>query len=108
MRKTLLKTLGISAAAAAFAMLGYAAQAQAQATNKEVPKAAAKVAPKKKAPPACKTLKAEAACEARADCRWVSASIDPKTKKQKKAAYCQSKPKAPAKKAPAKKAEPKK
>jgi hypothetical protein len=97
-RKTLLKTLGISAAAVALALFGYAAQAQAP--KKEEPKAAAKKPAK---PPACNTLKAQAACEGREDCRWVAASIDEKTKKQKKAAYCQAKPKAPAKKEPAKK-----
>ena len=96
--KTLLKTLGISAATVALALFGYAAQAQAP--KKEEPKAAAKKPAK---PPACKTLKTQAACEARDDCRWISASIDEKTKKQKKAAYCQAKPKAPAKKEPAKK-----
>jgi len=37
-------------------------------------------------PPKCNSLKTQATCEARDDCRWVSASIDEKTKKQKKAA----------------------
>lgn len=90
--KTLLKTFGISAATVALALFGYAAQAQAP-----------KKEPPKKPPPKCNTLKTQAACEARDDCRWISASIDEKTKKQKKAAYCQAKPKAPAKKEPAKK-----
>lgn len=91
-RKTLLKTLGISAATAALAFFAYGASAQDK-----------KKEPAKKPPPACKTIKVQAACEAREDCRWVAASIDEKTKKQKKAAYCQAKPKAPAKKEPAKK-----
>ena len=109
MRKTLLKTLGISAAAMALAVFGYAAQVNAQAGKKEEPKAAAKKAePAKKAPPACNTLKTQATCEARENCAWTAASIDPKTKKQKKAAYCHTKPKAPAAKEPAKKADPKK
>ena len=63
--------------------------------------------PKKKAepkPPACNTLKDETGCGAREDCTWVAASIDTKTQKEKRKAYCRSKPKA---KAPAKKAEPK-
>ena len=102
-RKTLLKTFGISAATLALALFGYAAQAQAP--KKEEPKAAAK---KPAPPPKCTTLKTQAPCEAREDCAWTSASIDEKTKKQKKAAYCHAKPKAPAKKEPAKKAEPKK
>jgi hypothetical protein len=96
-QKTLVKTLGISAATVALAVFGYTAQAQAP--KKEEPKAAAKKAP---TPPKCNLLKTQAPCEAREDCRWQSASIDEKTKKQKKAAYCQSKPKA------AKKTEPKK
>jgi hypothetical protein len=83
--KTLLKTFGIATATAALALFAYGASAQDK-----------KKEPAKKPPPACKTLKTQAACEAREDCRWVSASIDEKTKKQKKAAYCQAKPKAPA------------
>ena len=106
-RNTLLKTLGISAATAALAVFGYTAQLQAQATP--TPKAEPKAAAKKPAPPPkCTTLKTQAPCEAREDCAWTQASIDPKTKKQKKAAYCHTKPKAPAAKEPAKKAEPKK
>ena len=106
MRNTLLKTFGLSAATAAVAVFGYTAQVQAQATP---PKAEPKAAMKKPAaPPKCTTLKTQAPCEAREDCAWTQASIDPKTKKQKKAAYCHAKPKPPAKKEPAKKAEPKK
>ena len=49
----------------------------------------------KKTPPlpACTTIKDEAGCTAREDCRWVKASIDPVTKKEKRRAYCRSKPK---------------
>ena len=89
MHKTLLKTLGISAATVAVALFGYAAQAQA-------PKA-----PAAKKPPACTTLKDEAACKARDDCTWVSEVVDAKTKKVKTKAACKAKP-------PAKKAGPKK
>jgi hypothetical protein len=95
LNKTLLKTLGIPAAAAALALFGYAAQAQA-------PKAetapATKAAPKKPAaPPKCNTLKTQAPCEARADCTWVAESKDAKGKVKAKA-YCRAKPTTPAKK----------
>ena len=93
--KTLIKTLGLSVATAALALFAYGASAQAPAKKEP---AAAK-------PAACNSLKDEAACKARTDCEWVSASIDPKTKKEKKKAYCKSKPKP---KEPPKKAEPKK
>ncbi len=98
--KTLLKSLGISAAVVALGLFGYAAQAQAP---KKEP--APKAAPAKKPPPPpkCNSLKDQTACEAREDCQWVAASIDAKTKKQKKAAYCRAKPKPPVKKEPAKK-----
>ena len=69
-RNLLLKSFGISAAAAALAVFGYAAQVQAQAAKKEEPKAAAKKEPAKKPPPACTTLKTEAACKGRDDCVW--------------------------------------
>lgn len=46
---------------------------------------------------ACKSIKAEAACEARTDCTWVAASK--KGSKQKRDAHCRAKPKAKAKKA---------
>ena len=42
-RNLLLKSFGISAAAAALAVFGYSAQVQAQAAKKEEPKAAAGV-----------------------------------------------------------------
>jgi hypothetical protein len=45
-------------------------------------------------PPACKTLKEEDACKAREDCTWVKASVDAKTGKEKRKAYCRTKPKA--------------
>jgi hypothetical protein len=82
--KTLLKTLGISAATAALAFFAYGASAQDK-----------KPAPAKK-PPACNSLKTEAACNARDDCTWVGEVVDAKTKKVKTKAYCRAKPKAPA------------
>ena len=88
--KTLLKTLGVSAAIVALATFGYVAQAQAP--KKDEPKAA-----KKATPPACKTIKAQAGCEARTDCTWVGESKD-KDGKVKAKAYCRAKPKEPAKK----------
>ncbi len=74
------RSLGISAVAAvlaAFAFGGVSAQ-----EKKGVPK-----------PPVCNSLKDETACTGRDDCSWVSASIDPKTNKEKRKAYCRSKPK---------------
>ena len=59
-----------------------------------------KAAAKEKAPPACKTIKAQAGCETRsADCTWVAESKDDKGKVKAKA-YCRAKPKE-APKAPA-------
>ena len=82
MRKTLLKTLGISVATATLALFAYGASAQ-DAKKKEPAKKMA----------ACSTLKDEAACTARDDCTWTAA-------KGKAKAACKAKPKA---KAPAKK-----
>jgi hypothetical protein len=48
-----------------------------------------KKAPKK--PPACNAIKTQAACEARGDCQWIAALLD-KDGKQKRKAYCKSKP----------------
>jgi len=73
------KGWGIIAAAAALALFTCAATAQDK-------KAAAK-------PAACNALKAETDCQARTDCQWVAASVDPKTKKEKRKAYCRSQPK---------------
>ena len=49
-----------------------------------------------KRPPACNAISTQATCEARADCQWVAALAD-KDGKQKRKAFCKSKPKAPAK-----------
>jgi hypothetical protein len=94
-QKTLLKTLGISAAAALFAVFAFGASAQ---EKKMDPPKKAEAVKKEKAPPACKTLKAQAGCEARtADCTWVAESKDDKGKVKAKA-YCRAKPKEAAKK----------
>jgi hypothetical protein len=94
-QKTLVKTLGISAAAALLAMFAYGASAQEKKAEPAKKEAAAKKPP---APPACKTIKAQAGCEGRAaDCTWVAESKDDKGKVKAKA-YCRAKPKEPAKK----------
>lgn len=80
-RKTLLKTMGLSAAIAALAMFAYGASAQEK-----------KAAPAKK-PAACKTLKDQAACTAREDCTWVEEKKNKKGKVTAKAS-CKAKPKA--------------
>jgi hypothetical protein len=96
-RKTLLKTLGISVATAALAVFAYGASAQEKKAEPAKKPEAAKKAP------ACKTIKAQAGCEARtADCTWVAESKDDKGKVKAKA-YCRAKPKEPAKKPDAKK-----
>ena len=78
MRKTSLRTLGLSAAAFALTMFAASvSNVSAQAPAK---------------PPACNTLKEEAACKAREDCSWVSAIVDSKTGKEKRKAYCRKKP----------------
>jgi hypothetical protein len=83
--KTLVKSLGISVATVALALMAYGASAQEKA------------APAKK-PAACKTIKQQGDCEARtADCSWVAESKDDKGKVKAKA-YCRSKPKETAKK----------
>lgn len=42
---------------------------------------------------ACNAIKDMTACKANATCSWVSASIDKATGKQKRRAYCRTKPK---------------
>ena len=46
---------------------------------------------------ACNAIKEEAACKADQTCNWIAALVDQKTGKQKRKAYCKSKPKAKAK-----------
>ena len=85
-QKTLVKTLGISAAAALIAMFAYGASAQDKKAEPAKKEAAAKK------PPACKTIKKQADCEGRTDdCSWVGESKDDKGKVKAKA-YCRSKP----------------
>ena len=56
---------------------------------------------KTKAKSVCNAIKEEAACKADTTCTWIAALMDQKTGKQKRRAYCKSKPK-PKAKAPAK------
>lgn len=51
-----------------------------------------------KAKSTCNAITEEAACKANATCAWVAALKDAKTGKQKRKAYCKTKPKPPAKK----------
>jgi hypothetical protein len=83
------KLLGAAAIAAVVASFAYSGGVSAEEKKKGEPK-----------PPACNSLKDEAGCVARDDCTWVHASIDSKTQKEKRKAYCRAKPKA---KAPPKK-----
>ena len=90
-------TLGTLAVAAL--MIGVAAQAQ---EKKAEP--AAKTEKKAKPKSVCNSIAEEAACKANATCAWVAALMDAKTGKQKRKAYCRTKPKPPTKKKdPAKK-----
>jgi hypothetical protein len=91
--------VGALVAAVALAMLVLPAEAQQKAPEKAAPAAKA---PKAKS--VCNAISEEAACKADATCSWVAALVD-KTGKQKRKAYCRTKPKPPAKKAaePAKK-----
>ena len=79
---TLGRIFGISAAAVALTIFGFAAQAQ-------VKKDDTKAAPK---PPACSKVKDEAGCTARTDCMWSPEVKDDKGKVKKKGA-CKTKPK---------------
>ena len=87
MYKSSLGVLGLAAVAFALTML-----------TASVSNLSAESAPKAAAPPACKTLKDETACKAREDCSWVKASVDAKTGKEKRKAYCRKKPAPRAKK----------
>jgi hypothetical protein len=86
-------------AATALAMFAFAADAQQKAPEKAEP--ATKTKPKS----ACNAIADEAACKANATCTWIAAVMDKQTGKQKRKAYCKSKPKPPVKKTkePAKK-----
>ena len=81
MSNVLNRSLAIGAAAIVFAALAYGG-VSAEEKKKAEPK-----------PAACKTMTAEADCTARTDCSWVNASVDKKTGKEKRKAYCRTKPK---------------
>ena len=82
MSKWLHRSLGVAAVAVVLAAFVYGG-VSAEERKKGEPK-----------PAACNSLKDELACMGREDCSWVAASIDPKTNKEKRRAYCRSKPKA--------------
>ena len=77
--------IGLGVAAAVVLAVGVAAQAQDK---------------KAKAKSACNAITEEAACKADATCTWVAALMDKQTGKQKRKAYCKTKPKAAVKKTP--------
>jgi hypothetical protein len=77
-------------------VFAFTAHAQQKAPEKAEP--AAKAEKKAKPKSACNALTEEAACKANATCAWVAALKDAKTGKQKRKAYCRTKPKPPAKK----------
>jgi hypothetical protein len=89
------RLLGASAAAAVL-LLGVAVYAQTTEPAK-------KAAPKAKS--VCNGLTEETACKANDTCRWIAASTDAKTGKQKRKAYCRTQGKSTKKKStePAKK-----
>ena len=100
--------LSASLAAAAIALFAVAAEAQQKAPEK-APAPAAKAekkAPVAKAKSACNAITEEAACKADATCSWIAALTDKATGKQKRKAYCKTKPKPPAKKKAAEPKEP--
>jgi hypothetical protein len=81
MNDLLNRALGIGAAAIVLAALALGG-VWAEEKKKAEPK-----------PAACKSMKMEADCTARNDCGWVQASVDKKTGKEKRKAYCRTKPK---------------
>jgi len=81
MRNLLPRLLGVSAVAVVLAAFAYGS-VSAEEKKKAEPK-----------PAACNSLKEEAACTAREDCSWIAASVDSKTNKVKRKAYCRAKPK---------------
>jgi len=82
MRRIFERSLGIAAVAVVLAAFVYGGGVSAEEKKKGEP-----------APAACNSLKDESACEARQDCSWIKASVDPKTNKEKRKAYCRAKPK---------------
>ena len=80
---------GLIAAAAAVAFVASVAfGTMAGAQEKKAPKAKSK----------CNAITEETACKADTSCIWIAASVDAKTGKQKRKAYCKTKS-VPAKKA---------
>jgi hypothetical protein len=79
--KKLFGALRISAIATVLVSLAYGTVVAAEKKKTEA------------ATPACKSFKEEAACQGRDDCGWVAASVDAKTGKEKRRAYCRTKPK---------------
>jgi hypothetical protein len=82
MSNLLNRSLGIGAAAIVFAALAFGGVSAEEKKKATEPKVAA-----------CKTMTAEADCTGRNDCSWVHASVDKKTGKEKRKAYCRTKPK---------------
>jgi len=85
MRNAVHRGVGLSAAALIIAALVYGGVSAQERRTAEA-KAAA-----------CNSLKDESACGGREDCSWITASVDHKTNKEKRRAYCRSKPKSKAK-----------
>ncbi len=100
MKNLLEKSLGLSAVAVIVASLAYGGVHAAEKAKKKAEPTATTPAPTTTtAAPRCNSLTAENDCKAREDCTWIAASIDAKTQKQKRKAYCRSKPKKGGKKA---------
>ena len=100
---SLSRGVGVVALAAALVTFAFSAQAQQKAPEKAAPAAPAAAAPaakvaKPKVKSACNAIAEEAACKANATCAWVAALMDKATGKQKRKAYCRTKPKPPVKK----------
>jgi hypothetical protein len=74
MSNVLNRSLAIGAAAIVFAALAYGGVSAEEKKKAAEPKPAAD-------------------CTARTDCSWVHASVDKKTGKEKRKAYCRTKPK---------------
>jgi hypothetical protein len=87
------KALAASATIAALALFAFAAQAQQKAPEKAEP--TAKTAKPKSV---CNSITEETACKANATCTWIAAVMDKQSGKQKRRAYCKTKPKPPVKK----------
>jgi hypothetical protein len=86
---------GLSAAFAAGVVATFAITVSAQEKKATTPPAAKT---ETKAKSACNAMKDEAACKADTGCQWIKASVDAKTGKVKRKAYCRTKPKPAAKK----------